>query len=99
MTRGADTADRRGLFLRVFGRVQGVGFRWYVRDAAREAGVSGWARNAADGTVEIEAGGSPAALKRLLEAVRRGPPASRVDRVEEIELRVTPEGDRFEIRH
>lgn len=90
---------RRGVFLRVVGRVQGVGFRWYVRDAAREAGVGGWVRNAADGSVEIESAGTEQALARFLEAVRRGPPACRVDRLEETELRVLPEGDRFEITY
>jgi len=61
--------------------VQGVGFRWYVLREARVLGVNGRVRNCADGAVEIEAEGADDALRALLDAVRRGPSASRVVRV------------------
>ncbi len=64
------------------GRVQGVGFRWHVREAARRAGIRGWVRNCEDGSVELLAAGDPAAVDRVIEAVRSGPPASRVDAVD-----------------
>jgi len=53
--------------------VQGVGFRHYVRETARDLGLSGWVRNAPDGSVEVAADGPPQSTKALLDAVRRGP--------------------------
>jgi acylphosphatase len=66
----------------VRGRVQGVGFRWFVIREARALGVQGWVRNGDDGSVEAEGEGTRAELERWIEAVRRGPPASRVTGVE-----------------
>lgn len=63
----------------VSGRVQGVGFRWFVRQEARRLGVSGWVRNLPDGRVELTAGGEPGAVRRLLEHVRVGPSSAQVD--------------------
>ena len=60
------------------GRVQGVGFRWFVVEEADALGVSGWVMNRADGTVELEAEGTPEQLERLMKALRRGPPAAKV---------------------
>jgi acylphosphatase len=79
--------DRRGgeeKVVRVVarGRVQGVGFRWHVREAARRAGIRGWVRNCPDGSVELLAAGEGAAVDRLIAAMRSGPPAARVDGVE-----------------
>lgn len=65
----------------VTGRVQGVGFRWFVRQEARRLGVAGWVRNLEDGRVELLANGPPVAVERLLEHVRVGPTSSRVDDV------------------
>lgn len=65
----------------VEGRVQGVGFRMFVYEAARGLGVSGWVRNRWDETVEVTAEGERAALEKLLEALRRGPRASFVSEV------------------
>ncbi len=64
------------------GRVQGVFFRDGVRAEARALGVAGWARNRMDGTVEAVFEGSPAAVERLIEWCRTGPPRARVDGVE-----------------
>jgi acylphosphatase len=72
--------------LEVVGRVQGVGFRWFVREAARHAGVSGWVRNLENGHVEIAASGSDAAIAELVAAARIGPPGARVERVSELSL-------------
>ena len=62
----------------VIGRVQGVGFRWFVRQQARRWGVRGWVRNRPDGSVEIAAAGTREALDGLLAAVHRGPPGAEV---------------------
>jgi acylphosphatase len=72
--------------LEVVGKVQGVGFRWFVRETARRAGLSGWVRNRDDGRVEIAAAGSESALAEFLVAVGSGPPGAIVDRVNELAL-------------
>ena len=68
----------------VGGKVQGVGFRWFVREAARRAGVAGWVKNRADGRVEIAASGTETAIADLVSAARVGPPGARVDQVTEL---------------
>lgn len=65
----------------VHGHVQGVGFRWWTRSRALEAGLTGHARNLADGRVEVVAEGERAALERLLADLRGGGTPGRVDRV------------------
>lgn len=69
------------IHLEVSGRVQGVGFRWFVVDKGRELGLAGWVRNRPDGKVEIAASGDQAALAQLESAVTAGPPGARVERV------------------
>ena len=71
--------------LRVEGRVQGVGFRWFVREAARRADVAGTVRNLPDGSVEIDVEGPPEALAALEQAARDGPPGARVAAVRRVE--------------
>lgn len=66
----------------VTGRVQGVGFRWFVEHAAVQLGLAGWVRNRADGSVEVLATGSRERLHTLYTELRKGPRASRVDNVE-----------------
>ena len=67
----------------VRGRVQGVGFRWFVREQARALGLAGWVRNLADGDVEVAASGAPAALASLRDALHRGPDGARVSAVQD----------------
>ena len=69
----------------VRGRVQGVGFRWFVEREARTLGVAGWVRNNADGSVEILAMGTREQLVALRGRLRDGPRAARVDAVDEHE--------------
>lgn len=69
--------------IRVNGRVQGVGFRDALRAEAIRLGVAGWVRNRADGSVEALLQGNDDSVKRLIDWARRGPPAARVDRLEE----------------
>ncbi|HKW40716.1 MAG TPA: acylphosphatase [Gemmatimonadales bacterium] len=66
----------------VEGRVQGVGFRWYVLRQAQRLGLRGLARNLRDGSVEVIADGADAALLELEQSLQRGPPAAHVARVE-----------------
>jgi len=66
----------------VDGRVQGVGFRYFVYEAAQRHEIVGWVRNRPDRTVEIRARGSSAALDAFVHELRQGPPASRVDNLD-----------------
>jgi len=68
------------------GRVQGVGFRWFVHREASELDLRGWVRNTEDGDVEVVASGSPDDLAELRRSLRRGPRGSRVDHVIEHRL-------------
>jgi len=72
---------RQAVTLRIEGRVQGVGYRWWAVGEAERLGLSGWARNRSDGSVEILAIGAPDALAALERACAVGPPAARVSRV------------------
>lgn len=65
------------------GRVQGVGFRWFVHREASELDLRGWVRNTEDGDVEVVASGSTEDLAELRSSLRRGPRGSRVDRLVE----------------
>jgi acylphosphatase len=67
------------LHVRVTGVVQGVGFRWFVRERARRLGLSGWVRNLPDGSVEVAASGDPHQLDLLRGELRRGPSGASVD--------------------
>jgi acylphosphatase len=67
----------------VQGRVQGVGFRWFVHREASELELRGWVRNTEEGHVEVVAAGHVEDLAELRESLRRGPRGSRVDRIVE----------------
>jgi acylphosphatase len=66
----------------VRGMVQGVGFRWFVRERARALQLRGWVRNQPDGSVEFAACGTEAAVDALLAAARAGPSRSEVRELE-----------------
>jgi acylphosphatase len=74
-------AGVRVLHVRIEGVVQGVGFRWFVREYAVRLGVRGWVRNLTDGAVEVVAAGEVAPLTLLASALRHGPPDSSVTAV------------------
>lgn len=77
----------------VSGRVQRVGFRWFVLQTADRVGVTGWVRNLPDGRVEVLAQGPPKSLDRLEEKLRKGATFSAVENVEKSD--VTSEVDAF----
>ena len=87
--------------LQVFygGNVQGVGFRWTVRDAAKGFDVTGWVRNLPDGRVELQATGEEAEVRAFLDGVARGELHSLIHKQTEnkLEKPITARG--FEIRH
>lgn len=65
----------------ISGRVQGVGFRYFVSDAAEHERLGGWVRNLRDGRVEALIEGEAQAVDRVARKIRSGPPAARVDNV------------------
>ena len=67
----------------VSGMVQGVGFRFFVQNKARELGLSGWAKNLGDGRVEVYAAGAESKLNDLAAALHVGPRMADVRHVEE----------------
>ena len=73
------------------GRVQGVGFRWFVQREAQALGVGGWVRNNFDGAVEALVCGSEQQLTALAAKLKAGPRAARVDSVEELPADATNE--------
>ncbi|MDQ6871324.1 MAG: acylphosphatase [Gemmatimonadota bacterium] len=73
------------IHLEVSGRVQGVGFRWFVVELARRLQLAGWVRNRPDGKVEIAASGSADALAKLESAVSSGPPGAHVQAVSKLD--------------
>ena len=79
----APAANNERLRAVVSGRVQGVGFRYFVLRRGQELGLSGWVRNLSTGQVEFLAEGPPEALRGLLAAVRQGPPMCWVQSVTE----------------
>ena len=74
------------LSFRISGRVQGVGFRWFVKETAAAQGVCGWVRNATDGSVEGEAQGPVPALDGFLRELKTGHPCAVVDACETQEM-------------
>jgi acylphosphatase len=67
----------------IAGRVQGVGFRWFVEREATAIGITGWVRNCQNGDVEVMATGSSDQLRSLRAKLQEGPRASRVDQIAE----------------
>jgi acylphosphatase len=82
----------------VSGRVQGVGFRWFVQDAAMLEGAVGWVRNLPDGQVEALIQAEAEAVARIERRIRRGPPAARVERVDVIDEAVSERVTTFVIQ-
>jgi len=82
ITQGNEMADVARLSATVYGRVQGVYFRYFVRNEARRLSLKGYVRNLASGAaVEVQAEGKKPQLDRLLEQLKAGPPGACVKRV------------------
>ena len=89
----------RRLHAVVRGRVQMVGFRYFVMEEAHALGLSGWVRNGDDGaTVEVVAEGPAEELQRLEETLRTGPRGARVEALDATWSDTLDGYDRFEVR-
>ena len=97
---GGGSPSQARLAATVHGRVQGVGFRYFVQGVAVRLRLVGFTRNLSDGrTVEVVAEGPRPALEQLLDALRQGPPGSYVERVDASWPPATGEFSGFNIRH
>ena len=80
------------------GRVQGVGFRYSVRQIAKGFNVTGWVRNRADGRVELQVNGEAEEVSAFLEGIRQGDLGSLIKKESENVLATLPDSRGFEIR-
>jgi acylphosphatase len=84
----------------VEGRVQGVGFRWFVTSRAKALGVAGWVANRDDGSVEVVASGTPGLIARLEADLGKGPVGARVTRLTSSEVpHDLVDGNSFTVKH
>lgn len=81
----------------VHGRVQGVGFRYYTMQQAKQLGVKGWVRNNMDGTVEIIAQADKKTLQAFQTAVKKGSPASQVSHVRTKQMQTSHNYTSFQV--
>jgi acylphosphatase len=86
MDPSAPSSGRVGRRFIVTGRVQGVGFRYFVVRQAQELGLGGWTRNLPNGDVEVRAWGGEGALGQLAERLAAGPRSARVTKVDSSEI-------------
>lgn len=91
--------DSASLQAAVYGRVQGVFFRDFVKRHARELGLAGYVRNLPDGAVEVQAEGEKRQLEKLTGYLNSGPPAARVDEVVTRWSEYTGNYSGFSVRH
>lgn len=96
--KGSVTAERKRLEATVRGRVQGVGFRWFVRSNAARLGLVGWVSNEHSGSVRVVVEGDARAVDTLAAQLGQGPPGAVVDRVDSQSPPPTGEFSAFEIR-
>jgi len=71
-------------YLKITGRVQGVGFRYFTRQNAADLNVKGWVKNMPDGSVETVIAGEPANVEEMKKRLEEGPRSARVDQIEEL---------------
>ena len=85
--------------MKISGRVQRVGFRYFTMQAALQWGVKGWVKNMPDGSVLCHAQGDAGAMKAFRAEVRKGPSFGRVDEIEETSLPETTQYTDFQITY
>ena len=83
----------------VSGRVQGVGFRYFVRQEARARGITGWVMNLTDGTVTMEVQAAPEVIENLVERLMRGNGASKIVQIKSYDLDIVKGENKFGIKY
>ncbi len=94
-----DTSNAVRKSITVAGQVQGVGFRYFVRQTARALGVTGWVMNLNDGTVTMEAQCSPQVLEKFIEQLKKGNGFSKIVQLKSYDLKVVEGENKFGIKY
>lgn len=79
------TMEKTQKHLLISGRVQGVGFRYFTRENARELGINGWVKNLRNGDVEVVLDGPADKVEKMLERLKTGPRSAKVEQIREVE--------------
>jgi acylphosphatase len=85
--------------INISGRVQGVGFRYFAQQKAKEMGITGWVKNSADGGVVIVAQGIEAEIKTFIDYLYIGPNRSHVDKISTCMMQITTVFDSFSVKY
>lgn len=93
-----NTSEEKRLHIIVTGRVQGVGFRYFAKDNADMYNVTGWVRNCANGSVEIEAQAQEEILQKFCDELRKGPFMGSVSDLQTQEIEPATGDNSFQIR-
>lgn len=88
----------KSLIIRVYGRVQGVGYRYFAQKHARKLGIKGFAENKIDGSVYMEVMGEDESLRKFIELLKEGPPLAIVEKIQYEETDKKLEYNNFEIK-
>jgi acylphosphatase len=87
-------ARKIGAHITIKGIVQGVGFRWFLRNKAQLLGIKGWVRNLPDGDVEVMAEGDRGSVMEFIDWCKIGPPSARV---EDAKVEILPYSGRYRV--
>ena len=85
--------------INISGKVQGVGFRYFVQQKANEMGITGWVKNSVDGGVTIIAQGIEGELKTFIDYLYIGPARSRVDKISTCVMQIVTVFDNFSVKY
>mgnify|MGYP003621438259 CR=1 FL=1 len=87
------------LFAQAYGRVQGVGFRYFVQSAAKKYGLSGWVKNMSDGSVTMEVQGDAPKLDSLFAEIKKGNVFIKVSRIDTKSINIVDDDNGFDIKY
>lgn len=94
-----ENIEEKAIYALVYGRVQGVGFRYSTANKGKALRLTGYARNMSDGSVEVVAEGDSPSIEKMIRFLKQGPPGSRVDRLDCKYKEVTGFYRRFSIEY
>jgi acylphosphatase len=95
---GLDKKMKKRVIIRIYGFVQGVGFRYYTIGEAQKLGLSGWVKNEPDGSITIVAEGEEDKLKKMIDWAKKGPSWASVEDVK-IDWQEPIGEEGFEVRY